>query len=289
MRKALGKGLSMLIPDESEGARTTAEGGAKRIAVPIDKIRPNRLQPRKYFDPEKLAALAASIKKHGIAQPLLVAKDGVDGRYELIAGERRLRAAELAGLKEVDVVVRESPHDEERLGLAMIENLQRDDLNPIEEAHGYLKLVEDYKYTQAQVAELAGKSRSAIANIIRLLDLPDEMQSAMQEGKISEGHGRALLMIKDPVERKKLFTKMLDDSLSVRASESLANERNTALRSRDPLAKSPDIRDLESRLMRIFGTKVEINVAKLNKKGFISIHFYSIEEFEKVVNLLNKC
>jgi ParB family chromosome partitioning protein len=279
----------MLIPNELSATTPETGGNVKKTAIPIDKIRPNRLQPRKYFDPEKLSALAASIKKHGIAQPLLVAKDGGDGHYELIAGERRLRAAELAGLKEVDVVVRESPDDAERLGLALIENLQRDDLNPIEEALGYLKLMEDYKHTQAQIAELAGKSRSAIANILRLLDLPDDMQAAMQEGKISEGHGRALLMIKDPVERKKLFAKMLDESLSVRASESLANDKNASSRSRKLTAKSSDILDIESRLMNIFGTKVEINVAKLNKKGFISIHFYSIDEFEKVINLLNKC
>ncbi len=290
MRKALGKGLSMLIPDSAMPVSAAEpQMGVHKTKLPIAIIRPNRLQPRKYFDPEKLAALSASIKKHGLAQPILVAKDGGDGSYELIAGERRLRAAELAGLKEVDVVIRETPTDEDRLGLAMVENLQRDDLNPIEEALGYLKLMDDYKYSQAQVAELAGKSRSAVANMLRLLDLPEDMQSAMREGRITEGHGRAILMLKDPMERKKLFSKMLDESLSVRASESIASEHKNGGRSKSTTAKSPDILDIESKLMRIFGTKVEINVAKFNKKGFISIHFYSLDEFEKVITMLNKC
>ena len=294
MRKALGRGLDALLPaqlPESEGSQSPA---TQPLKVAISKIRPNHLQPRRYFDPEKLSELAASIKAHGLAQPIVVSRDQ-DGNYELIAGERRLRATELAGLKEVEIVVRQPADERERLALALIENLQREDLNAVEIALGYLRLSKEFGITQTQIAEQVGKSKQSISNTIQILDLPEEMQKAIQFGQLQEGHGRALLRVQDPTQRQKLFRQAIEAKLSVREIEDKAAELNgddvtsKPTRRRLAIAKSADTQELESLLQRRFGTKVEIRTKRNDSgKGALLIHFYSLEDFERIVQILNK-
>jgi ParB family chromosome partitioning protein len=261
--------------------------------VALSKIRPNHLQPRRYFDPEKLAELSGSIKEHGLAQPLLVSPNG-DGTYELIAGERRLRASELAGLSEVDVFVRTPTDEKQRLALALIENLQREDLNSIETALGYLRLMKEFGINQTQLGEAVGKSKASISNTLRMLELPDEIQKALQHGTLTEGHGRALLMVQDASERRKLFSLAVERKLSVREVEDLARRLNggDTLEPRQPKAAAPekpaDLRALETALQHALGTKVEIKTRKDATKGAITIHFYSLDEFDKLIRVFKK-
>src|SRR5260221_40670 len=193
MRQALGKGLEALIPSDENHSAHRGHKGDFIQKIPIIHIRPNHLQPRKIFDPEKLSGLAQSIKENGLAQPIIVSFDAVTNTYELIAGERRLRASQLAGLAEIEAVVRAPEDDKQRLALTLIENLQREDLNPIEEALGYLRLMKEFSMSQTQLCDSLGKSKSAISNTLRLLALPEEIQKALQNEQISEGHARALL------------------------------------------------------------------------------------------------
>lgn len=293
MRKALGRGLDALIPPAAKPAAAETTHGNGLVRVPIEKLRPNHLQPRKIFDPEKLSELAASIKEHGLAQPIIASYDQASGTYELIAGERRLRAAELAGLTEVEVIVRSLDSEQKRLSLAMIENLQREDLNPIEQALGYLRLVKEFGISQTELARVMGKSKSAISNTLRLLDLSEEMQKALQFGQFTEGHGRALLMIENPLERKRLFDMLIEQNLSVRETEDLARKAAGGQTLDKPAhryapEKPADIKAIETVLQHALGTKVEIKIRKDPKKGRITIHFYSLEDFDKVVKILNK-
>jgi ParB family transcriptional regulator, chromosome partitioning protein len=292
MRQALGKGLEALIPKQSTPHH---HGGNSALKVPIEKIRPNHLQPRKSFDPEHLAELAASIKEHGLAQPILVSFDPSTDGYELIAGERRLRASELAGLKEIDVVVRNPATEKERLALALIENLQREDLNAIDAALGYLRLMKESQLTQSQLTQIIGKSKSTISNTLRLLELPEDMQKAVQFGRISEGHARALLSVADPIERQALFVRVEEEKLSVRETEEAARALSADAppeekrRAGRPAREIPaDIRALESTLQQSLGTKIEIRTKKDGHAGTLRIHFYSLTDFEKIINLLKK-
>lgn len=294
MRQALGKGLDALLPKSTE--RLPNAQSNEPIKIPIDKIRPNHLQPRKHFDPEHLSELAASIKEHGLAQPILVSYDGAFKSYELIAGERRLRASELAGLKEIEVIVRNPKSDKERLALALIENIQRKDLNPIEEALGYLRLMKEAQINQTELTRIIGKSKSALSNTLRLLELPENIQNALQYAQISEGHARALLMIENPVEKQRLFTKILEQKLSVRDAEDLArdlkgggnfNEENPGA-TKQAKEKSADIKTLETNLQQVLGTKVEIRTKKDPASGKITIHFYSLSDFDKIVKTIIK-
>lgn len=295
MRKALGRGLDALLPSSpASTAETTPATSSLNTTtkVPLSKIRPNHLQPRRYFDPEKLAELAGSIKEHGLAQPLLVSPNG-DGTYELIAGERRLRASELAGLAEVDVFVRTPADEKQRLALALIENLQREDLNSIETALGYLRLMKEFGINQTQLGDAVGKSKASISNTLRMLELPDEIQKALQHGTLTEGHGRALLMVQDAAERRKLFTLAVERHLSVREVEDLARRLNggDTLEAKPPTAapeKPADLRALETALQHALGTKVEIKTRKDATKGAITIHFYSLEEFDKLIRVFKK-
>lgn len=296
-RKALGRGLSALIPAGApapEPASLPPSDGTP-IKVPIDKIRANHLQPRRHFDPEALSELASSIEQHGLAQPIVVSFDSTTQSYELIAGERRWRAAQLAGLKEIEVVVRRPKDDRQRLALTLIENLQRADLNPIEVALGYLRLMKEFGINQTELGKEVGKSKSGISNTLRLLELPDEIQKALQFGQLSEGHGRALLMIVDPNLRHAVFKKVLEGRLSVRETEALAKgveEGGTveqAPKTQKPAPpKSADLRTLEETLQHSLGTKVAIKTLKNPAKGSIQIHFYSFDDFERIVNLLKK-
>lgn len=297
MRKALGRGLdALLLPQQPKPADTPAEAALPQTAlkVPLSKIRPNHLQPRRHFDPEKLAELAASIKEHGLAQPLLVSPSP-DGSYELIAGERRLRASELAGLTEVDVFVRTPADERQRLALALIENLQREDLNAIETALGYLRLMKEFGINQTQLGEVMGKSKASISNTLRLLELPEELQKAIQFGELTEGHGRALLMVQDAAERRKLATLAVERQLSVRDVEDMARRLNEGGSLVEPPAPRPaqpekpaDLRALETALQHALGTKVEIKTRKDPTKGAITIHFYSLEEFDKLIRVFKK-
>ncbi|MBI5622516.1 MAG: ParB/RepB/Spo0J family partition protein [Elusimicrobia bacterium] len=294
MRQALGKGLDALLPKIQQAP----DQAPKPFKVPIGKIRPNHMQPRKNFDPERLSELAATIKEYGIAQPIVVTYDESSKTYEIVAGERRLRAAELAGLKEVDVVVRSVDTDRKRLALALIENLQREGLNPIEEAHGYLRLMKEAQINQSQLTSLVGKSKSAISNTLRLLELPEDMQKALEFGRITEGHARALLMVADPMEKQRLFAMLLEHKMSVRELEDLARsiqdapaqapapvKRSTSGPSKE---KSPEIRDMENNLQHLLGTKVEIKTRKDPSAGTISIHYYSTTDFDRILDILNK-
>lgn len=290
MRKALGRGLDALIPAAQKTAHPMKQGDGV-VSVPIEKIRPNHLQPRKVFDPEKLSELAASIREHGLAQPILATYDHPSDTYEIIAGERRLRAAELAGLKEVEVVIRLLDSDKKRLSLAMIENLQREDLNPIDQALGYLRLVKEFGISQTELAKVIGKSKSAVSNTLRLLDLSEEIQKALQLGKITEGHGRALMLIQNTLEIKRLFDIVLEQKLSVRETEDLARSANGGQREtpkKNSAEKPADIKSIENTLQHSIGTKVEIKTRKDPKKGTITIHFYSLDDFEKIVKILKK-
>ncbi len=227
-RKALGRGLSALLPTaptmpRHAGIAVPPMDGTP-IKIAIDKIRANHLQPRRHFDPEALGELAESIKQHGLAQPIVVSYDAVSRSYELIAGERRWRATQLAGLQEIEVVVRQPRDDKQRLALTLIENLQREDLNPIEVALGYLRLMKEFGINQTELGGEVGKSKSGISNTLRLLELPEEIQKTLQFGQLSEGHGRALLMVTDPNLRHSVFKKVLEGKLSVRETEALAKQ-----------------------------------------------------------------
>lgn len=294
MRRALGRGLDALIPAAPAAGTKPSNGDGAPRKVALTNIRPNRLQPRRHFDPESLSELAASIKEHGLAQPLLVSPDANGETFELIAGERRLRACELAGIKEVEVFVRVPESDKKRLALALIENLQRENLNSIESALGYLRLMKEFGVSQSELVQSIGKSQSAISNTLRLLQLPEEMQKALQFGQISEGHGRALLMVENPLERKRLFTIVLERKLSVRATEDFARntlegqplEPKTTRRLRPD--KSADVKALENAMEQLLATKVEIKTMKDPTKGSITIHFFTLSDFDRIVNIFKK-
>ena len=290
MRKALGRGLGALISIEEPKEDGKKEEGALRL-VPVEKIHPSPLQARKNFDPEKISELASSIKQHGLAQPLLASYDAARDSYELIAGERRLRACILAGLKEVEVLVRESKSKKERMLVGLIENLQRQDLNAIEEAFGYLRLMKEFQISQNDLAHTVGKSKSAVSNTLRLLDLSEEIQKAVQFGQMSEGHARALLMIPDALERNRVFKIVLENKLSVREAEDLSRQTSSATNKRaqkksEP--KSPDVAAQESRWREILGTNVDIRMKKSGEEGQIVIHFYNLEEFDRLSNFFKK-
>lgn len=297
-RKALGRGLSALIPTSptpipaAAGNVSVIEGGILKVAV--EKIRPNHLQPRRHFEPEALAALAKTISQHGLGQPILVSYDLATRSYELIAGERRWRATQLAGFKEIEVIVREPRDEKHRMAMTLIENLQREELNPIEVALGYLRLMKEFGINQTALAEEVGKSKATISNTLRLLELSDEIQKALQYGQVSEGHGRALLTITDPNLRHAVFQKLVANKLSVRETEALAREMEAgpvadgAPAKNKTEAKSADLRALEESLQQILGTKVVIRTKKVASKGSIQISFFSFEDFDRILKVLNK-
>jgi ParB family chromosome partitioning protein len=269
-RAPLGRGLASLL--SSGGA-----GGTSVRELSVDAIVPNRLQPRKRFDPGPLQDLAATIRAKGVAQPVLVRRQG--DRFELIAGERRWRAAKLAGLRTVPAMVREAT-DREALELALIENLQREDLNPIEEAVSFQALLKDL--TQEDLAKRLGRDRTTIANALRLLKLPREVQDAVAEAKISAGHARAILQFDQPAAQQALYRRIVRDGLSVRAAEAIAQRQprgNGGGRPRTAHAADAD-------LSRALGTKVRVQRA--GKRGRIVIEFWSAEEFERLADLLRR-
>ena len=293
-RKALGRGLSALIPAAPAVPAAPSPSDGTPIKVAIDRIRANHLQPRRHFDPEVLGELSASIKQYGLVMPIVVSYDPVSRSYELIAGERRLRAAQLAGHQEIDVVVRSPKDDKQRLALTLIENIQREDLNPIEVALGYLRLMKEFGINQTELGQEVGKSKSGISNTLRLLELPEEIQKALQFGQITEGHGRAMLMLADPNLRHAVFKKVIENKLSVRETEALAKQleagelpaAETATVKKGAVPKSADLKALEESLQLSLGTKVVIRTKKNPSKGSIQIHFFSFDDFDKIIKVL---
>ncbi len=280
----LGKGLGSLIPDKkferviSVSANPETTSG-RVLEVSVSEIEVNPRQPRTHFSPSHLEDLIASIKEYGIIQPL-VATQSNDG-YQLIAGERRLRAAKALGLETVPVVVRTAT-DQEKLVLALIENIQRHDLNPVEEARSYKALIDQFDLTQEECAKRLGKGRSAIANTIRLLELNDEMLDALQEGEITRSHARALLAQTDIMIRNQMFLQMLSGDMTVREAEQLSTNKKTP---KVKPAKDANLQAQERSLESIFGTKVRIE-PKANGKGQIVLEYYSDEEFYTILDLM---
>ena len=300
-KRGLGKGLGAIFGDDiveevvekketgSSGKKgdTSVEPEAqKEITVKLSKIEPNREQPRKSFNEEQLAELADSIKKFGVLQPLLVQKK--KDIYEIIAGERRWRAAKLAGLKEVPVVIREySP--QQAMEIALIENVQRENLNPIEEALAYQKLMQEFQLKQEEIAERVSKNRTTITNSMRLLNLTKEVQQMLVEGRITSGHARALLAVEDPAAQLELARKIEQERLRVRETEKavklLGREKKEKKKAAEDEALELAFKDLEERMKSVMGTKVNIN-RKDRSKGKIEIEYYSEAELERIVQLI---
>ena len=280
IRPALGRGLGSLIPQrQSITEQVLPEAHHEVLEISVKEIRENPRQPRTYFSPSELEDLINSIQEYGIIQPLIVTRS--NGDYELIAGERRLRAARTLGLKTVPAIVRDAT-EQQKLELALIENIQRQDLNAVEEAIAYKALIEEFNLTQEQVSKRVGKSRSNIANILRLLELPEEILFAIKDGKISKSHARTLLAEPDLNKRLELFKKMLDGSVSVREAEARVGGKNISKRSTSK--KDPNILAHEKKLREVLGTKVEITDS--SGKGKISISYYSREEFLDLLDRL---
>lgn len=297
VRKGLGKGLDSLILSKNEGnlekekKKDAAENVSHETLVRITKIEPNRAQPRRHFNEDSLQELADSIKQHGVIEPLIVQKRG-EG-YAIIAGERRWRAARLAGLKEIPVIVKEYS-DQEMFEIALIENIQRENLNPIEEAFAYKKLIEEFKLKQDDVANRVGKSRTAVTNSMRLLKLDERVQQMLIEDMLSSGHARALLALTDLELQYQTAMKIFDEKLSVREVERLVKKMMEE-KPEKPEKKEIDIaanneavyRSLEEKLKNIIGSKVMIN-RKTKDKGKIEIEYYSSEELERIIELMNQ-
>ena len=278
-KKGLGRGLSSLMGD-AEIPVTDNPNKVSDIRIPISKLRANPLQPRRLFDNESINELAASIKSKGLVQPILVRPSEKNpGDYEIIAGERRWRAAQIAQLHEMSAVIK-NLNDTESLEIAIIENVQRSDLTVIEEATGYKKLIESYGHTQEQLSEIVGKSRSHVANIMRLLTLPQSIQDMITEGRISAGHARAIMNSAFP---EKLAEKIVNENLTVREAESIAKHGKNKIKK--VKLKDPDTVDLENSLSQKLGLNVEIS-HKGNKGGHIKIDYKNLDQLELVTQKL---
>ena len=275
-RKALGKGISALIP-ESE-----IEGQEKIVYVQTDRIKPNPFQPRENFDAQSLEELTQSIKEKGVIQPILARRKG--DYYELIAGERRLRAANLLGIKEMPVIVKDVD-DRDSLELSLIENIQRQDLNPIEEARAYQYLVDKFQITQEKIGEVLGKSRVSVTNTLRLLKLPQEIQEEIRLGRLSFAHGRALVEVEDANQQRRLVQEVISRGLSVRELENLVKTHRPrgSKRRMGQALREPHLAVWEEELQHLLATKVRIS--KRKKCGHIRIEFYSPDDLERIINI----
>lgn len=300
MKSSLGKGLQSLIPKKESKIRDLIKGReivpldkSKRESVfnvEIDKIRPNPNQPRKDLDPETLKELADSIREHGILQPLLVSKTeettdrGRMVEYEIVAGERRWRAAKMAGLPSVPVVIRDSSADE-KLELALVENIQRKNLNPIETAMAFKRLNDDFGLKHHEIAKKVGRARTSVSNMIRLLSLPKEVQKAVMDGKLNEGQARAILLAK-PVVQMPIFRRILKEKLDVRRAEDLARKVSDVNKARAAGPKNPLFKKIEEDLKQVLGKRVSIT--KRGDFGHVKVEFTSQEELDQIVYLLSK-
>jgi ParB family chromosome partitioning protein len=277
-RKALGRGLGALLSSD-----TTIDLGSEPTEVDVNAIVPGPMQPRTHFDEGSLEGLADSIRTHGIVQPLLVRRQGE--RYELIAGERRWRAARLAGLAKVPVVVKDVP-DKDLLEIALIENIQRENLNPIEEAQAYQRLIETVGLTQEALAARVGRDRSYITNYLRLLKLPDDLQQLVVEGRLSTGHARTLLGLSHVDLQRRIARQVIDGALSVRATEHLVRKAVDGTPQKTAAAVDPNIRAAETKLRRALGTQVRIVQLRGEGQGKVEISFFSNQDLDRIYNLL---
>lgn len=285
----LGKGLDALLSGTSADETRPQNASQGEVRIPLDKLKANPNQPRKFFDEESLQELAASIREHGIIQPIIV-EEAPDGTYTIIAGERRNRAARLAGLREVPAIIR-NYSDERRLEVALIENVQRSDLNPLEEAQAYRQLMELTGLSQDEVAARVGKNRSTVANALRLLKLPEDMQNALATQQLTSGHARAILSVVNPADQRVLFDKILAEAISVREAEKFAQELNGGIRAGDKpkdrervREKAPELLAIEQRFIDALGTKVSISGGL--KRGTIRIDYYSMEDLDRLYAIL---
>ena len=278
IKRGLGRGLDALY-DNTEAAEAEQKD---LIELRISMIEPNHDQPRKDFDEDALITLSNSIAEHGIIQPIIVSPSE-NGFYKIIAGERRWRAAKMAGLREIPAIVR-TYEKQKAAEVAMLENLQREDLNPIEEAEGYKNLMENFGLTQESLSRSLGKSRSAIANSVRILSLPQNIIDMVRNGLISEGHARTLLSIEDDAEKQRLAEEIINGKLSVRDTEKIAGEKKTAKKIADKKEISPEIKEMEKRLSDNFGSKVKIIPGR--KKGKIEIEYYGNDDFTRIMEKL---
>lgn len=292
--RGLGRGLDALFadqapivqPDSPQAGKDDDESGRRENAggvsyIDINDIKPNTEQPRRNFDPDKISELANSITEHGIIQPLVVRKK--DGQYEIVAGERRWRASREAGLKSVPCIVREFS-DEENMLIAIIENMQREDLNPIEEAMGLEQMMKTYGMTQEEISRSVSKSRPYISNMLRLLKLPEEVRTFVEEGKISTGHARALINVGNSEKQRKLCQMIVKEGISVRQIESLAADEKKPRRKPLKKVKTAETLSIERELKELYGTKVSIN--QKGSKGSIELEFYSHDELNRLIDML---
>ena len=277
-KKALGKGLQALLPEKKTLVWKVEQDGQAISMVALKQVIPNRYQPRTIFIEDDLAELAQSIKEHGVLQPIVVRRKG-DGVYELIAGERRLRAATLAGLSTIPALVRNS-NDEKSLALALVENIQRQNLNPMEEARAYSRLIGEFGLTQDLVATSVGKDRSSIANILRLLALPKEVQQFIESGALSLGHAKVLAGISTPATQLQIAKRIVSDQLSVRQTEQLVAGQKGEGSAKRTKSEPNKFHYLEDQLRKYLGTKVQVKTA--GKGGKLVIHYYSDEELDRV-------
>jgi ParB family chromosome partitioning protein len=275
MKTALGKGLGSLLPDKAEEV----------IAIDIDRIIPGEQQPRKVFRDTALKELAASIKEKGVLQPIIVSRTG-DGTFRLIAGERRWRAASLAGLKKMPAMVKDVS-SADSLAIALIENIQREDLNPVEMAEAFHRLMKDFHLTQEELSARVGKERATVANYLRLLKLPDEIKTFVNDGIISMGHARAILSIEGRASQLEAARRIIHRGLSVREAETLAKKLSAETKKKiHPKKKDPQIASLEDKLIRHLGTKVRIH--HKGKRGTIEIEYYSLDELDRLLDILTQ-
>ena len=297
-KHGLGRGINSLIDEYSTyEVKKLEETGSKIMEIDISSIKPNPNQPRKTFDPDALMDLSSSIKAQGVLQPILV-EEIADNVYVIVAGERRYRAAKLAGLRKIPCIVR-SFSDLQRMEISLIENIQRENLNPVEEARAFSYLLTQAGIKQEELAQRVGKGRSTITNSLRLLNLPEKMLEGLEKGYITSGHARALLSVENPADQEVLFSRIISEDLSVRQAEALATELNNGKRAVNTLplkeekptasAKSPEILSIEEKFLSATGCRVEIKGKYKNgviKKGKILIPFTSEEELERIYQML---
>jgi ParB family transcriptional regulator, chromosome partitioning protein len=280
-RKALGKGISALIPEREMAPTDTFESV---VNISISQISPSKYQPREIFKKEKLQELVSSIREKGVVQPVLV-REIQGGRYELIAGERRFRAVKELGFETIPAIIRKVDSDIDLLELSLIENIQREGLNPIEEAHAYQRLISEFNFNLEEIGKAVGKDKTSISNTTRLLKLPQKIQDYIISETISMGHGRALLGLDDEKEQFRICARIIKKGLSVREAEQLVNRSAVGTRKKSA-QKDQNLVGIEEELQRIFGTRVKILHAK--KRGRISIDYFSLDELDRILGLLRK-
>jgi ParB family transcriptional regulator, chromosome partitioning protein len=281
-RKVLGQGLKALIPEDSQLVRDEVAPQKGLALLPLDVIQPNPMQPRQQFQAEAIAELAASIKEQGLLQPIVVRK--TKAGYEVVVGERRVRAARIAGLEQIPAVIRDDVEDTRMLSLALVENIQREDLDPIEEARAFKELMTKASLTQQKLALTVGKSREAIANALRLLKLPSDIQRMVAEGQLSAGHARPLLAVEHTVRQRALAQAIATKGLSVREVERLVSAQQRQMRT--PRPKDPDVEALELRLEDAVAAKVRLKYR--GQRGRIEIYFETLDELDRIITLLQR-